>query len=626
MGKNGKYFTSIVDMTNDLLLQVKTSCNAETLDLLNDTYRFLFSHHQTISESAMHTYYSALPFTPRNTRLYHLYERETSQSITVLHGLRPTWTSCLSSLSLFRIGLSTISISPDVMWLAAGQDRKIMILDARTTASQCQISLTNGVLRLAFSPSESILAIVTSNTLELWNTTTGVNQKTQMLRSEAVAFKSTYAVAFSSQGQYLLLSIDQGLHLHHGTDASELSVLSTDWSHKEIIFTSNDQQVITGSEQGYIHFFTLSSNQLSEIRERRIFNGTGVLGLVLRHDGKRLASSGGDGTIRIYDLPSRSPIAVLERPGSVVRIGAIAYHPTEEELAVGYSGDCVVLWRQKETPSDWMSSIHSNHSSLITRIAYCQNGTRMYTSTMGGDVALWTTTVTRVEEPPNHTMDVTCHAINQPTSLLATGSEDESIILWNLTTGDYWKTLLSHTESITSLVFSDDGVLLASGDGDFMTIVWDVASGSLLYKLGPHPSCAKVLALCEDNALLTTRTPEKCFVWELKSGEILERRDRDMSVDIAHETLYGLVCFDRWQIVVEGWQGGKSRKNCIYGLCQPPGEYRISRCHITPIVGDRAVLFCEDGRVLILDISQVIDVYTDPARQIERDWDWDLDW
>ena len=245
----------------------------------------------------MHTYYSALPFTPHNTRLYHLYEQETNHSITVLQGLSPTWTSCLSTLSLPGDGWIIQSISPDGMWLAVGQRYgKIMILDARTTASQCQISLTNNLVCLAFSPSESTLATVTSESLELWNTTTGINQKTQMLSGAQI-----YAVAFSSRGQCLLLSSHRSLHLYGGTDASELSVLSTDWSHSAIIFTSNDTQVITGTKEGYIHFFTLSGNQLSEIQERRIFNESEVCKLVLRHDGERLASNGRDGTIRIYD-------------------------------------------------------------------------------------------------------------------------------------------------------------------------------------------------------------------------------------------------------------------------------------------------------------------------------------
>ena len=253
---------------------------------------------------------------------------------------------------------------------------------------------------------------------------------------------------------------------------------------------------------------------------------------------------------------------------------------------------------------------------MVIAIAYCQNGTRMYTSTYFGGVTLWTTTVTQVQEPLKHAMAVTCCAVNQPTSLLATGSFDKSIILWNLTTGDYWKTLLSHTTAITLLVFSDEGVLLASG-GDNCIIVWDVASGSLLHKLGPHDSCKDVLAFSEDNARLTTTTKLECFVWELKSGEQLERRDRDMSVDIiAHTTLYGLNGFDGWQTVMKDWWLGKK---CKYGLCRPPGEYRMGQLRFTPIIGDRALLFCADGRVLILDISRVMHVYMNPAEWLDDD-------
>ena len=604
-----------MNITSDPVLQVKASCNAETLELLNDTYRFLFSHHRTISKSAMHTYYSALPFTPHNTRLYHLYKQETSHSITVLQGLSPTWTPCLSDFCLFGSGRSILSISPDGMWLAVGKDRKVMILDAQTTASQCQISLTDYIVCLAFSPSKSTLATVTPESLELWNTTTGINQNTQTLSGT-----HSYAVAFSSQGQYLLLSSYQGLRLHNGTDVSELSVLSTNWKHNAIIFTSNDTEVITGSIEGYIHFFTLSSNQLSEIQERRIFNETQVYGLVLRHDGKRLASSGVDGTIRIYDLPSRSPIAILRRPESKKPIWPIVYHPTEEELAVGQEHR-VVLWRQKESPSDWMPSIHSTHTYPIAGIAYCRNGTQMYTNTEEGIIKLWVTTTTQVEKPPKHAGDGECYAFNQPTSLLAIGSYDQLIILWNLTTGDYLKTLFGHMEWISSLVFSDDGVLLASGSSYHKIRVWDVASGSCLRKLEQYDSYIYVIRFSEDNAYLTTRTNNECFVWELKSGELLERRDRDMSVDEVpsrpYSNPYYLKNSNGWQMVVSAAQ----RKRCKYVLCQPPGQDYISRTR-SPIFGDRAACFCADGRVLILDISRVMRVFMDPAGWLDYDDDF----
>ena len=587
---------------HDIILQVKASCNAEIVDLLNDAYRFLSSYNQTISESAMHTYYSALPFTPHNTHLYQLYEQETRHSITVLQGIPPTWTSCLSILPFEHVWIRTICISPDRTQLAVHTHETISVLDAQTTACQWEFKYyhdhwPSASPSFAFSPSESTLAIASPGSLILMNTRTGTKERIQMLSGAPVR-----AIAFSSQGQYLLLSIDKSLHLHHGTNTSELSVLSTDWHHTNIIFTRHDTEVISGSEEGHIHFFTISGNQLSEIQERRIFNGTGVQDLVLRHDGKRLASSGKGGTIQIYDLPSRSPIATLCSPEIWGSVMALAYHPTEEELAVGHYGR-VVLWREKGTPSDWMRFIHSYHPTRVNGIAYCENGTRMYTSAYPSDVKLWATTTTQVQEPPKHADDIRCCAFNHSASLLATGSDDMSIMLWKITTGDHVRTLLAHTAMVTSLVFSDDGVLLASRSPDRTIIVWDVASGSLLHKLERDLVYrAAVLGFSKDNAQLTTRIKGVLFTWGLGSGEVLEQRDRDTGGFLANAEIYplGTTDFDSKDLigrhtVVEMLPN--ERKKCVP---QQPGESETFR---SPI--DRAALICEGGKVVILDISQV---------------------
>ena len=589
-----------MNIRHDILLQVKASCNAEIVDLLNDAYRFLSSYNQTISDSAMDTYYSALPFTPHDTHLYRLYEQETRHSITVLQGIHPTWTSCLSILP-FR-NVQGLCISPDRTQLAVHKRGTISILDAQTTACQWEYEYHGPRSRFqpcfAFSPSESTLAIASPGCLILMNTRTGTNDE----RTLMPIGNRVNAVAFSSQGQYLLLSIDQSLHLHHGTNTSELSVLSTDRCHTNIIFTRHDTEVISGSWEGHIHFFTLSGNQLSEIQERRMFNETGVWRLVLRHDGKRLALSGRDGTIRIYDLPSQSPIATLRSPEGWGSILAIAYHPTEEELAVGQNGR-VVLWREKGTPSDWMSFIHSYHPTRVNGIAYCENGTRMYTSADFSDVKVWATTTSQVQEPPKHARDIKCCAFNHSVSLLATGSDDMSIMLWKITTGDYVRTLLAHTRMVTSLIFSDDGVLLASTSTDCTIIVWDVASGSLLYKLERDVDFADaVLGFSKDNAQLTTRINSALFTWELGSGEVLEQRDRDTGGFLANaETYFFGVGDPRSKNLIGGCtvveMSPNEWKKCVP---QQPGESETFR---SPI--DRAALLCENGKVVILDISQV---------------------
>jgi WD40 repeat protein len=176
-----------------------------------------------------------------------MYEQEMTHSITVLQGISPTWISCLASMTTGPHRAFTQHISPNGTRLAVGYYNHAVLWDTRTTVMQWDLHMPQKYC-LAFSPSESILAVASEADLTLRNATTGAVRITHRLSGGDV-----HAAAFSSEGQYLLLSIDQSLHLYHGTDASELSVLPMEWHHASIVFTSDNAQVITGSKEGQIH-------------------------------------------------------------------------------------------------------------------------------------------------------------------------------------------------------------------------------------------------------------------------------------------------------------------------------------------------------------------------------------
>ena len=57
--------------------------------------------------------------------------------------------------------------------------------------------------------------------------------------------------------------------------------------------------------------------------------------------------------------------------------------------------------------------------------------------------------------------------------MLASGSIDKSIILWNTVTREKITTLLGHTNYIYSMCFSPDGNTLASASDDNTIKLWD---------------------------------------------------------------------------------------------------------------------------------------------------------
>jgi WD40 repeat protein len=82
-----------------------------------------------------------------------------------------------------------------------------------------------------------------------------------------------------------------------------------------------------------------------------------------------------------------------------------------------------------------------------------------------------------------HCLGVLAVAFSPDGKLLASGSHDETVGLWDLATGASLQTLKGHSERVNAVAFSPDGKLLASGSSDKTVRLWDQATGVPLEKL-----------------------------------------------------------------------------------------------------------------------------------------------
>ena len=69
---------------------------------------------------------------------------------------------------------------------------------------------------------------------------------------------------------------------------------------------------------------------------------------------------------------------------------------------------------------------------------------------------------------------------------VASGSDDKTVKLWDVTSGECLQTLEGHSSRVRSVSFSPDGTKVASGSDDKTVKLWDVTSGECLQTLEGH--------------------------------------------------------------------------------------------------------------------------------------------
>ncbi|MCP4257807.1 MAG: WD40 repeat domain-containing protein, partial [Planctomycetes bacterium] len=67
--------------------------------------------------------------------------------------------------------------------------------------------------------------------------------------------------------------------------------------------------------------------------------------------------------------------------------------------------------------------------------------------------------------------------------LIATGSDDKTVRIWNAATGDLLQELLGHSNDVCRIAFSPDGNRIVSGSMDGTARIWDVKAGKELHQL-----------------------------------------------------------------------------------------------------------------------------------------------
>ena len=221
--------------------------------------------------------------------------------------------------------------------------------------------------------------------------------------------------------------------------------------------------------------------------------------------------------------PGMSGGPILDEQGDVVGINGKGYRESTGEWEfLGIAINTYKNWKVAVLRSEERSTPPpDNPSREISRNTPPPSPTAPRPNTDNQTVYPSPTNYVLAKTLKGHSDPVWSVAISPDGQLLASGSLDETIKIWNLGSGELLHDLTGYSNPVRSVAFSPDGQLLASGSLNKIEI-WNLESGKLLRTLNGHSDPVMSVAISPDRQLLASGSDDKTIkIWNLGSGELL---------------------------------------------------------------------------------------------------------
>ncbi|HEY7329153.1 MAG TPA: protein kinase [Gemmataceae bacterium] len=396
-----------------------------------------------------------------------------------------------------------LDLAADSKTLLVSQDGRVELWDL--TSRHIRDTLDDPVERAAFSPNGGVLATLgREGALRLWEPETW-----RVARPAGQSLETVTSLVFSAEGRTLVTAGHGPLRTtrhYRGKvtfdtsawrrtsealrfwDAASAQEQSADAPSEDVVVpphlvacSPNDQLLATGAGDGSIRILDRQRKQwrmhVSVSEQARLYAqsfelarvlwtnsapdyrryGEGVLALAFAPDGKRLAAAGNRGSFRVFDCED----------------GSMCCH-----------------WQGNAGGSTWLA--FTNDCGVIgscgNRVCVWDANTGMLRTTLGADT----------DSP------VLCGVLTPGKDILALGSKDGQIRLWDLQSGEVRHLPGGHQNRVTCLAFSPDGKTLASAGWDQTVRLWNLAAGREVAVLEGHKGRIHAVAFSPDGQTLAS--------------------------------------------------------------------------------------------------------------------------
>eukprot|EP00730_Choanoeca_flexa_P004447 TRINITY_DN11700_c0_g2_i1.p1 TRINITY_DN11700_c0_g2~~TRINITY_DN11700_c0_g2_i1.p1 ORF type:complete len:771 (+),score=175.89 TRINITY_DN11700_c0_g2_i1:84-2315(+) len=382
--------------------------------------------------------------------------------------------------------------------VTAGRDRVIMVwrMDtAKSTKTIPTYELMEGLIKLPSSlaarygaQGPAVVTAGESGQLKVWDIHTG-DCLLEQDPGQYHAFHVKQLINTPSGSGVATLSFDHQIQTFAADDLSRSRLVIGHYDDVlDVQFATPDRtHVVVANNSSVVHAVAVDT-----FDARPLIGHTDiVLTVAVSRDGRFIVTGSKDNSVRVWMFDAASP--------NVFRCVAVCSGHANAVSTVAFS--------QKQT-----SYVVSSGVDTTLKL---WNLSPLETADSTDPVALKATFTVRA-----HEKDVNSVAVAPNDKIIATGSQDKTIKIWDAAAGELKATLKGHRRGVWCVIFSPTDQVLASASGDTTVRVWALADGSCLRTFEGHTnSVLKVGFVSKGMQLVSSGSDGLVKLWTIKTAE-----------------------------------------------------------------------------------------------------------